>query len=195
MRNFVAIVAVLFVTATSASAAEYWRFGLGVKGTAVMPGDDYSNALGMGLVAAFGDPESKFTTQFEVDNWKVSYESDVAGDTLGPLKHEYSGLGFGIYEKYRMLNLSSRISPYVIAGVGAYFLELKREEDIEISGLQLRSQYLHSLFMGAGGLGFEMAFSGHLWTFIEGRYVMLSTDNSNVDKNLLQSYLGIRYRF
>lgn len=194
MRNLVGIVTILFVTATSASAAEYWHFGLGVRGTAVVPGEDYSNALGMGVVATFGDPESKFTTQLELDSWKVAYDFDVVGDTLGEIEHEYSGLGFGIYEKYRILNLSSRFSPYIIGGVGAYFLELKRAEDTGVVGLQLRSQYLHSVFMAAGGLGFETGLSSHLSIFAEGRYVYMGSDRDE-DTDLLQSYLGLRYRF
>jgi hypothetical protein len=194
MRNLVGIVAILSVIAASASAAEYWRFGLGIKGTAVIPGEDYSNALGMGVVAAFGDPESKFTTQLEMDTWKVAYDKDVAGDTLGPLEHQYSGLAFGIFEKYRIFNLSSRFSPYMVAGGGAYFLELKQEEETDIVGLQLRSQYLHSVFMAAGGLGIETGLGDHFSAFIEGRYVFIDS-NRNEDKDLIQSYLGLSYRF
>jgi hypothetical protein len=194
MRNLVGIVAILFVAATSASAAEYWHFGLGIKGTAVVPGEDYSNALGMGVVATFGDPESKFTTQLDMDTWKVAYDFDVAGDTLGEIEHEYSGLGFGIYEKYRILNLSSRFSPYIVGGVGAYFLELKRAEDNGLGALQVRSQYLHSLFMAAGGLGFETGLGSHVSIFAEGRYVFINGER-DVDKDLIQSYLGVRYRF
>ncbi len=194
MRNLVGIAAILLVITASASAAEYWRFSLGIKGAAVVPGENYSNALGMGIVAAFGDPESKFTTHFELDTWKVVYDFDVPDDGLGDLEHQYSGLGFGIYEKYRILNLSSRFSPYVIAGAGAYFLELKREEETDIVGLQLRSQYLHSLFMAAGGLSLETELTNHLGIFVEGRYVYIGSDRDE-DKDLIQSYLGLRYRF
>ncbi len=192
MRNLVGIIAILFVTAASASAAEYWRFGVGLRGTAVVPGENYSNALGLGVIASFGDPDSRFTTQFELDTWKVIYDFDV--DTLQDLEHRYAGLGVGLYEKYRIFDLSSRFSPYVIGGLGAYFLELKREEETGVVGLQLRSQYLHSLFMVAGGLGIEAGFNERISAFIEGRYVYLDSDR-NEDKDIVHSYLGIRYRF
>lgn len=194
MRNLVGIIAILFVTAASASAAEYWRFGVGLKGSAVIPGEDYSNAFGLGVIAAFGDPDSRFTTQFELDSWKVIYDFDISGDTLQELEHHYAGLGIGLYEKYRIFNLSSRFSPYVIGGLGAYFLELKREEETDVVGLQLRSQYLHSLFMMAGGLGIEAGFSERISVFVEGRYVYLNSDR-NEDKDIIHSYLGLKYRF
>lgn len=194
MRNLVGIIVILILSVSAASGAEYWRFGIGLKGTAVIPGEDYSNALGLGVVAAFGDPDSKFSTQLELDSWKVIYDLDVVSDTLGELEHQYSGLGIGIFEKYRILDLSSRFSPYVIAGTGAYFLELKREELTDVLGLQLRSQYLHSMFMMAGGLGLETGLNNHLWAFVEGRYVYISSDRDE-DKDLIQSYLGIKYKF
>lgn len=194
MRNLVGIIAILFVTATSSSAAEYWHFGVGLKGTAVIPGENYSNAYGVGVIASFGDPDSKFTTQFDLDSWKVIYDFDISGDTLAALEHHYSGLGVGIYEKYRIFDMSSRFSPYVIGGLGAYFLELKREDLTDIQGLQLRSQYLHSILMMAGGLGIEAGFNDRISAFIEGRYVYLNSDR-NEDKDIIHSYLGIRYRF
>ncbi len=194
MRNLVGIIAILFVTAASASAAEYWRFGVGLRGTAVVPGENYSNALGLGVIASFGDPDSRFTTQFELDSWKVIYDFDISGDTLQDLEHRYAGLGVGLYEKYRIFDLSSRFSPYVIGGLGAYFLELKREEETGVVGLQLRSQYLHSLFMVAGGLGIEAGFNERISAFIEGRYAYLHSDR-NEDKDIVHSYLGIKYRF
>lgn len=194
MRNLVGIIAILFVTATSLSAAEYWHFGVGLKGTAVIPGENYSNAYGVGVIAAFGDPDSRFTTQFDLDSWKVIYDFDISGDNLAPLEHHYSGLGVGLYEKYRIFDMSSRFSPYVIGGLGAYFLELKKEESTDIQGLQLRSQYLHSMLMMAGGLGIEAGLNEHISTFIEGRYVYLKSDR-NEDKDIVHSYLGVRYRF
>ncbi len=194
MRNLVGIIAILFVTAASSSAAEYWRFGLGLRGTAVIPGEDYSNALGVGVIASFGDPDSRFTTQIEFDSWRVTYDFDIADDTLQALEHHYGGLGVGLYEKFRIFDLSSRLSPYIIGGLGAYFLELKREEATDVSGLQLRPQYLHSLLMMAGGLGIEADFSERLSAFIEGRYVYLSSE-ADEDKDIIHSYLGIRYRF
>ena len=194
MRNLVGIIAILFVTAASSSAAEYWHFGLGLKGTSVIPGGDYSNALGVGVITSFGDPDSRFTTQIEFDTWRVTYDFDIANDTLEALEHRYLGLGVGIYEKFRIFNVSSRFSPYIIGGAGAYFLELKREEAIDLQGLQLRSQHLHSLLMMAGGAGFETDFDEHLSVFIEGRYFYLNSD-ADEDEDIIQSYLGIRYRF
>lgn len=194
MRNLVGIIAILFVTAASSPAAEYWHFGLGLRGTIVIPGGDYSNALGVGVITSFGNPDSRFTTQIEFDSWRVTYDFEVADDTLGALEHHYAGLGVGIYEKFRIFNMSSRFSPYIIGGAGAYFLELKREEATGISGLELRSRYLHSLLMMAGGMGIEADFNEHLSTFIEGRYFYLNSD-ANEDKDIIQSYLGVRYRF
>ena len=194
MRNLVGIIAILFVTAASSPAAEYWHFGLGLRGTVVKPGGDYSNALGVGVIASFGNPNSRFATQIEFDSWGVTYDFDVADDTLGALEHQYAGLGVGIYEKFRIFNMSSRFSPYIIGGAGAYFLELKREEATDIQGLQLRSRYLHSLLMMAGGMGFEADFNEHLAAFVEGRYFYLNSD-ADEDKDIIQSYLGVRYRF
>lgn len=194
MRNLIGIIAILFVTAASSPAAEYWHFGLGLKGTAVIPGEDYSNAFGVGIIASFGDPDPRFATQFEVDNWKVTYDFDITTDTLPTLEHRYSGLGVGVYEKFRIFDVSSRFSPYVIGGLGAYFLELKREELTDIQGLQLRSRYLHSVIMMAGGLGIEAGLNENFSTFIEGRYVYLKSDRDE-DKDIVHSYLGVRYRF
>ncbi len=195
MRNLVGIIAILFVTATSSPAAEYWHFGLGLKGTAVIPGETYSNTFGLGVIASFGDPDSRLTTQLELDTWRVTYDFDVSGDNLGEVEHRYAGLGVGAYEKFRIFNLSSRFSPYIIGGVGAYFLELKRQEATDIQGLQLRSQYLHSLLMMAGGLGIEADLSQSVSTFIEGRYVILNKRSKKFDNDIVHSYLGIRYRF
>lgn len=194
MRNLVGIIAILFVTSVSSPAAEYWRFGLGLRGTAVVPGETYSNTLGLGVIASFGDPDSRFTTHFELDTWKVTYDFDISTDTLPTLEHHYSGLGVGVYEKFRIFDLSSRFSPYIIGGLGAYFLELKREELTDIQGMQLRSQYLHSIFTMSGGLGIEAGLNERISTFIEGRYVYLNSDH-NEDKDIVHSYLGIRYRF
>ena len=194
MRNLISIIAILLLVTGSVAAADYWHFGLGLRGTAVIPGEDYSSALGVGVVASFGDPDSKFTTQLEVDNWRVVYDYDGSVDSLVGFEHRYSGLGFGAYEKYRLLNHSRRFSPYVIAGFGAYFLELKREEDTDIIGVQLRSQYIHSLFSLSGGLGVEAWVGERITTFIEGRYVGIFSDH-NEDKDLIQTYLGAKYHF
>ncbi len=195
MRNLVGIMAIILVTAASSSATEYWHFGLGLKGSAVIPGETYSNTFGFGIIASFGNPDSRFTTQLELDTWRVAYDLDVSGDTLGELEHRYAGLGIGAYEKFRIFSPSSRFSPYIIGGVGAYFLELKRQEVTDIQGLQLRSQYLHTLLMMAGGLGIEADLNEHISTFVEGRYVILNKSNAKIDKDIVHSYLGIRYRF
>lgn len=194
MKNLISIMVFLLVITATVAAADYWHFSAGLRGTGVIPGNDYSNAFGIGVIASFGDPDSRFNTHFEMDSWKVKYDYDGADTALVGLEHRYSGLGFGIFEKYRFLNLSSRISPYGIAGLGAYFLELKREEQTELVGLQLRSQYIHSLFSLAGGLGVEAAVGQHLTAFVEGRYVSIFSEN-DVDKDLIQSYLGVKYHF
>lgn len=195
MRNLVGIMAIILVTAASSSATEYWHFGLGLKGSAVIPGENYSNTAGVGIIASFGNPDSRFATHLEVDSWRVTYDFDVPYDTLGVVEHRYAGLGVGVYEKFRIFNLSSRFSPYIIGGVGAYFLELKREEVTDILGLQLRSQYLHTLLMMAGGLGIEADLNERISTFVEGRYIILNKSNAKIDKDIVHSYLGVRYRF
>lgn len=194
MRNLIIVIAILLVITGMAAAAEYWHFSLGLRGTAVVPGLDYSNALGVGVIASFGNPDSKFNTQFEADSWKVSY------DYTGPLaefagrQFRYSGLGFGLFERYRIFNASSRFSPYVIGGFGAYFLELKRQEETQLQGLQLRSQYIHSLFTASGGVGVEGMVAPRVSAFVEGRYVGIFSTNHE-DHDLIQSYLGMKYHF
>jgi len=187
MKNLISIIAILFVIAGSAAAADYWHFGIGLRGTGVIPGGDYANAVGIGVVAFFGDPDSRFNAQLEVDDWKVVY--DFTG-----LEHQYSGFGFGIYEKYRILNQASRYSPYAVGGFGAYFLELKKEEMTDILGLQLRSQYIHSLFSMSGGAGLEFSLNSRVSAFAEGRYVALFSE-FDTDKDLIQSFIGVRYLF
>jgi len=194
MKKLISFIAIILILTGTASAAEYWRFSMGLRGTAVFPGDDYSNAIGVGAIAGFGDPDSKFDTQIEFDTWKVKYNYSGSDTAYTGRKHHYSGLGFGLYEKYRILDLNSRFSPYVLGGAGAYFLELKREEMADIVGLQLRSQYIHSLFTMSGALGVDGRVSDHLSAFLEGRYVGIFSSNDE-DKDLIQSYFGITYHF
>jgi len=194
MRNLVSIIVILLIIAGTATAADYWHFGLGLRGTGVLPGGDHKSALGVGIIGSFGDPDSKFNTRIEVDSWKVTYDYDGADANLVGKEHQYSGLGFGLYEKYRLFDTSKWYSPYVIGGAGAYFLELKREEDTDILGTQLRSQYIHSLFMASAGLGLEARISGRLTGFLEGRFVAVSGE-SGTDNNLIQTYLGAAYSF
>lgn len=196
MRNLisVSIFGLILIIVGSAVAGEYWRFGLGFRGTAVVPGDDYSSAFGVGAIAAFGDPDSKFNTQIEFDSWKVVYDYWGSDTEFRGREFHYSGLGFGVYEKYRIFDITSRFSPYVLAGPGAYFLELKREEMTDIVGLQLRSKYIHSLFSISGAVGVEARLRDKLGAFVEGRYVSIFSAHDE-DKDLIQSYVGVKYNF
>ncbi len=194
MKNLVSIMVFLLVISATVTAADFWHFSVGLRGTGVIPGEDYSNAFGVGVVASFGDPDSKFNTRFELDSWKVTYDYDGSNADFRGLEHNYSGLGFGVFEKYRFFNNSARFSPYGIGGLGAYFLELKREEETAISGLQLRSQYIHSLFFASAGLGLETAITRRLTVSVEGRFVSIFSEN-NSDKDIIQTYLGMAYHF
>jgi opacity protein-like surface antigen len=194
MKNLISVIAICLLISGSVAAADYWHLGIGLRGTLVIPGEDYKSALGVGIVTSLGDPDSKFTTRLEVDRWKVVYDYDGSVDSLVGREHQYLGLGFSALEKYRILNHSARFSPYVIAGLGAYFLELKREEDTDIVGIQLRSKYIHSLMSLSGGLGIEAGLSSRVSAFIEGRYVGIFSEN-NEDKDLIHSYIGVTYLF
>jgi hypothetical protein len=205
MKRIFGIVAILLLASGIASGTEYWHFGAGVRLTGVMPGSDYSNALGTGLLLTFGNPDSRFTTQFDIDNWKVTYnksDSLVENSPLGTpdsLKtykkrdYEYFGVGVGAFEKYRFFDFSPKFSSYVIGGLGGYFLNRKRE--VYDSGiLSLKSDGMHSLFQLAGGIGFEGKINQHISTFIEGRYVAF-LNGKDADKNLFNGYWGIHYTF
>ena len=194
MKNLISIIVFLLVVTATVAAADFWHFSIGLRGTGVIPGEDYSNAFGVGVIASFGDPDSKFNTHLEMDSWKVTYDYSGSDTVYVGREHIYSGMGFGIFEKYRIFNQSSRYSPYAIGGLGGYFLKLRREEETELSGLQMRSKYIHSLVFLSGGLGLEAKVSQHLSAFIEGRYTYISSENDN-DKDLIQSYLGMTYHF
>lgn len=186
MKKFLVVVVILSIAGSSA-AAEFWHLGIGFRGTGVMPGGNYENTLGFGLLASLGDPDSRFTTQLEVDRWESIY--DING-----FENRYSGFGVGFFEKYRLWNISSNLSTYLIGGIGGYFLDYKREEFVENVGIELRSQYLNSVVMTAGGLGFDFNIGPHLIVFTEGRYVYFP-NGDNVDKPLSNGYLGLRYHF
>jgi hypothetical protein len=186
MKKFLGVVMILLIAGSSA-AADYWHLGIGFRGTGVMPGGDYENTLGFGLLASLGDPDSRFTTQLEVDRWESVYE--VRG-----LERRYSGFGVGFFEKFKLMDFSSSLSTYLIGGIGGYFLDYKREEEVENIGVELRSQYLNSLVMTAGGLGFDFKMGQHLIVFTEGRYVFFP-NGDDVDKPLTNGYLGLRYHF
>jgi len=216
MRKIIGIAVILLMASGYAAAAEYWHFGAGVRLTGVMPGKDYSNALGVGVLLTFGDPDSRFTTQIDFDNWKVEYTKDgdtilystlqqiADGDSLYRLAtHEYSGLGFGIYEKYRALDFSSALSAYVIGGFGAYFLDYLKEERNDFGTIESISYGLHSLFQLSGGLGLEAALSSHISSFVEGRFVGIlngqkqepGSQIEREDSHLFKGLVGLRYAF
>lgn len=194
MRNLISITAILLIITGTAFGADYWHFSLGLRGTMVFPGDQYSNAFGAGVIAGFGNPESKFNTQFEFDSWKTTYDYEGTDPQFIGTRRQYSGLGFGAFEKYRLFDQSSRYSPYIIAGLGAYFLEFKRQEEVDIVGIQWMSKYIHSLFSVSGGVGVEAKVMGKFSGFIEGKYITFFKNNDQ-DKDIIQTYIGAKYHF
>ena len=186
MKKLLGVVMILLIAGSSA-AADYWHLGIGFRGTAVVPGGDYENTLGYGLLASLGDPDSRFTTQLEVDKWESVY--DIRG-----MENRYSGFGTGFFEKFRFLNFSPGFSAYLIGGIGGYFLDYKREEMVENIGIELRSKYLNSLLMTAGGMGLDFGIGQHIIAFTEGRYVYFPNGN-DVDKPITNGYFGLRYHF
>jgi len=202
MKRILSMVVIIVMASGYALAADYWHFGAGVRLTGVIPGDDYANALGGGVLLTFGDPDSRFTTQMDLDTWKVTYQKN--GDyvltsppgqdsTFKKRDHQYSGLGFGFFEKYRTFDFS-RFSNYLIGGAGAYFLDRKQEERLDFGGTAMKSFGFHSLIMLGGGLGFEGRLSEHFVSFIEGRYTFILSGD-NLDKDLVNGYFGVRYVF
>jgi hypothetical protein len=204
MKKIISIVGILLVLSGCATAAEFWHFGAGLRLTGVMPGKDYANALGGGVLLTFGNPDSRFTTQLDLDSWNVTYQksdslirivdpNDTANVTVRERNFSYSGMGAGVYEKYRAFDFSQKISTYVIGGFGAYFLDRKREDQTNFV-VSMKSFGLHSLLHWSAGLGFEGQITSHISSFIEGRFVGLISGNAS-DKNLLKGYLGVRYVF
>ena len=210
MKKFFLFVTILLLISGYASAADFWHFGAGIRATGVMPrGNQYSNALGEGILLTFGDPDSRFTTQFELDNWSVNFNRtqesitffNVYGDsgslqTRAP-KFTYSGLTAGFSEKYRTFLFSPRFSNYIVGGLGGYFLNGKLESsNAPYSGTTMRSRGFFSVLSGSAGLGFEGRLNDHVMSFVEGRYVMLfSRPKEYTAPDMLQGYLGIRYVF
>jgi hypothetical protein len=186
-----------------AAGADYWHFGVGTRFEGVITGKDFNNALGGGLMLTFGNPDSRFTTQFELDKWSVDYSKSGDSIPTTPIGSEsprykvrernYSGTGLGIFEKYRAFDFSEKYSAYIIGGVGGYFLDYK--EEISDNGkVTLQSKGLHSLGQFAGGLGLEGKFNQRVLGFIEGRFVGFMNAQPR-DKNLMKGYLGVRYIF
>lgn len=186
MKKFLGVVMILLIAGSSA-AADFWHLGIGFRGTEVVLRGYHKNTLGYGIMASLGDPDSRFTTQLEVEQWESVY-------TLHGLENRYSGFGTGFFEKVRIMNFSPSLSTYVIGGIGGYFLDYKREEIVENVGTDLRSQYLNSLWMTAGGLGVDYKFAQHIILFTEGRYVTFPGGNDE-DEPFTTGYLGIRYQF
>jgi hypothetical protein len=207
MRKIIGIAAIMLLASGYAAAADYWHFGLGLRATGVMPGDKYANALGVGVLLTLGDPDSRFTTQFDLDRWSVGYTKEGSmilystlqqladGDTLYRLtEFEYSGLGVGFFEKYRALDFSSSFSTYVIGGIGGYFLDPKQELRNDDGTVTMKSNGLHALVQYAAGLGIEGRFNQHFYSFVEGRFVGVVSGDAN-DPNLIKGYFGVRYVF
>ncbi len=186
MKKILGVVMILLFGGSSA-AADYWNLGVGFRATGVMPGGYYENTVGFGILSSLGDPDSRFTTQLEVDRWESVYD-------LRGYENRYSGFGVGFFEKFKFFDFSPSLSTYLIGGIGGYFLDLKREEFVEDVGIELRSQYLNSLVMTAGGLGLDFRMGPHIIVFTEGRYVYFPNGDDE-DKPLTNGYLGIRYHF
>jgi hypothetical protein len=186
MKKILGVVLILLFAGSSA-AADYWNLGVGFRATGVMPGGNYENTVGFGILSSLGDPDSRLTTQLEVESWESVY--DFRG-----YENRYSGFGVGFFEKLRFFDFSPNLSTYLIGGIGGYFLDLKREEFVEGVGVEVRSQYLNSLVMTAGGLGFDFKMGPHLIVFTEGRYVYFPNGDDE-DKPLTNGYLGLRYHF
>jgi hypothetical protein len=203
MRKIIGIVAIVLLASGYAAGADYWHFGIGTKVAGVMPGKNYSNALGEGVLLTFGDPDTKFTTQIDFETWGVDFTKSgdyimtsaiTDPDTTYKIRQRrYSGLGLGIFEKYRAIDFSEALSAYLIGGFGGYFLDYK--EEISDNGIILmQSKGLHSLGQIAAGLGFEGKLYQRVSGFIEGRFVGFINAKES-DKNLVNGYVGMRYVF
>jgi hypothetical protein len=202
MRKVLSIAAIILIAFGYAAGADYWHFGIGAKFDGVVPGKDYSNALGGGILLTFGNPDSKFTTQFDFDKWGVQYtksgdriKTSPLGqtDTYKTREHKYSGLGVALLERYRAVDFSNAFSGYIIGGFGGYFLDYKREE-ADNGTVTMKSKGLHSLGQITGGIGLEGQINPHTMAFLEARFVGF-IDPQDSDKNLMNGFLGIRYIF
>jgi hypothetical protein len=203
MRRIIGIIAIVLLASGYAAGADYWHFGIGTKLAGVMPGKEYSNALGGGILLTFGDPDSKFTTQIDFDTWGVDFTksgdyilTSPITDTIPTYKirqRKYSGLGLGLFERYRAFDFSDALSAYVLGGFGGYFLDYK-EEMSDNGTILMQSKGLHSLGQIAAGLGFEGKIYQRVSGFIEGRFVTFLNAKDS-DKNLINGYVGMRYVF
>ena len=209
MKKFLFVVTMLVLISSVAMAADYWHFGIGLRAVGVFPkGNDYNNAMGEGLVLTFGNPDSKFTTQFEFDNWSVNYEKSnntigyivPGGDTtlhFKALKQEYKGLGIGFFEKFRTIEFLPGFSNYVIGGAGGYFLNYRYEDtNAPLVGTTIRSSGYNSTFMASGGLGFDGRINGHITAYPgrvrhRSRHPWLGESGADAD-NLIGT--GLRHR-
>jgi len=207
MKKIIGVATIILILCGSAVAADYWRVGVGVRGESVIPGGDHKTAYGSGIIVSFGDPDSRFATQIEVDAWEVTYTYDGDIDNfyylnddgvLVGFKRTYAGFGIGLYEKVGLYDLMFGISSYAIGGMGGYFLELKQEEVVEpepgVYTTDMRSKYLHARFMAAGGIGFDFNITKRLVGNIEGRYVYIESD-IDLDDSLIKGFLGLKYSF
>jgi hypothetical protein len=204
MKKVYVVIAILLMTSAYVSAADYWHFGVGARLAGVIPGKNYGDALGGGLMLTFGDPDSRFTTQLEVDTWARTYNMDDSlvlvtfppnpDSSYKKRDYHYSGLSVGFFEKIRTVDFTSGFSNYITGGLGGYFLGRKREDKLQLGGTQVKSLGFHSVVMLAAGTGFEARINDHLASFVEGRYVFI-VSGDKADKNLALGYVGIRYIF
>jgi hypothetical protein len=203
MKKIIGIATILLMATGYAQAVDYWHFGVGVRVTGVITGKDYNNALGEGILLTFGNLNSRFTTQMDLDNWSVTYQKTNDTINVAPSDkpvhyrlrdYQYSGLGVGFLEKFRAIDFSSIFSTYIIGGLGGYFLDRKYEARGDAGDVSLKSTGLHSLLQLAGGLGFEGRLNQHWSSFIEGRYVKI-IGGDMLDKDLMKGYFGVKYTF
>ena len=151
----------------------------------------------------FGNPDSRFTTQIDFDRWKVNFQKsdylvrtnpitvDPATYRIG--KQEYTGMGLGIFERYRAIDLSNSMNAYLLGGIGGYFLDYQHEESNN-GTVSMTAKGLHSLAQLSGGIGFEAKVYQGLLGFVEGRYTAFLSTNKR-DNNLMNGYFGFRYVF
>jgi hypothetical protein len=210
MKKFFFFVTILLLISSTAMAADYWHFGIGLRAVGVVPrGNDYASAMGEGLVLTFGNPDSRFTTQFEFDDWSVNYHKSnntitffgVTGDSATlqtrETKQEYKGLGIGFFEKFRTFEFLPGFSNYIIGGAGGYFLNYKYENTNDpYAGTTIRSSGYHSTIMASGGLGFDGRLNGHVTAFVEGRFISLFKQSKLYPTpDMFQGSLGVKYVF
>lgn len=209
MKKFFFFVVILVLISNTTMAADYWHFGIGLRAVGVVPkGNDHANAMGEGLVLTFGNPDSKFTTQFEFDNWSVNYTK--SNRTIGYIvssedttlhiktsKQEYKGLGIGFFEKFRTFEFLPGLSNYIIGGAGGYFLNYRYEDtNAPLVGTTIRSSGYNSTVMASGGIGFDGRINGHVTAFVEGRYIRLfSRSKLYPTPDMFQGSLGMKYVF